>query len=149
MTTTAPPLLERLTPDGGDDSHDFRVLKLPCGSLWDVLRTDARLALPVLLQLHDDEDDLAMLGPVLYDGRTETVYWLISPGHTANWPEDCELLTTGDWLTVPNTGEPHRLVWLHMPAKPIVTAPPWLAIVLGEQAAALELDAITATGEPT
>lgn len=127
-----------LIPD--DDTRptsvDARVRLLACGVAWDALRTPEALALPVLHRLLADAEDRALLGPVLRDERSATVHWLISPGHSATWPDGCVLRGTGAWLAIPNPANPHsKIAWLHMPADPIVTSPPWLAAALTDQAA--------------
>jgi len=120
-------------------SLDARVRLLECGVTWDALRTPEALALPVLHLLLTDEDDRLLVGPVLQDERSSTVHWLISPGHTATWPDRCVLRGKGAWLAIPNPANPHsKLHWLHTPATPIITAPPWLAKALAEQLAATD-----------
>jgi hypothetical protein len=123
-----------LIPDGSTASVDHRVRMLACGVTWDALRTPEALALPVLAELLADPDDRTLLGPVLQDGRSGTVHWLITPGHTATYPDGCLLRSTGAWLAVPNPINPHsKLAWLHLPEPGTLTPPPWLAAALADQ----------------
>jgi len=115
-------------PENSEASVDHRVRMLTCGVEWDALRTPEKLALPVLARLLADADDCGQLGPVLRDERSSTVYWLVTTGHTATYPDGCLLRSTGAWLAVPNPINPHsKLAWLHLPARPAFTPPPWLA----------------------
>jgi hypothetical protein len=137
MIAPAPPV-DWLVPDSATVSPDRRIRMLPAGVLWDVLRTPEDLALPVLARLLADEDDRALLGPVLRDERARTVHWLVSRGHTAGtapvWPEGCALRGVGGWLAVPSPKNPHsKLAWLHLPEPGTLTPPPWLAAALADQ----------------
>jgi hypothetical protein len=134
-----------LIPGDSEASVDRRVRMLACGNAWDALRTPENLALPVVVKLLGRRTDRNQLGPVLHNGITRTVYWLVTPGHTDTWPEDCVLLGANHWITVPNPANAHRkLTWLHMPPAPTPTRAPtftpplWLAVALADQAAATE-----------
>jgi len=123
-----------LEPEGSTLSPDRRVRLLPAGVLWDALQVPEARALPVLHRLLADEHDRALLGPVLRDERTKQVHWLVSPGHTATWPDGCRLLTSG-WLAVPGQ-HCKRLSWLHLPEPGILTGAPWLAAAFHDSSSA-------------
>jgi hypothetical protein len=129
-----------LIPEDNTAGRDARVRMLACGGTWDALRTPGAVGLPVVAKLLLRPTDRAVLGPVLHDEQTGTVYWLVSPGHSANWPNNCTLLGKRDWLAVPNPINPHsKLTWLHMPTEEVFTGPPWLAKALQEHLATTDL----------
>ena len=118
-----------LTPLGATFAVDGRMVMLPVGEMWDVVKTPAPLAMPVLERLLADPEDAAQLGPVLFDARRELLYWLVSPGASDDYPPHATLLTAGAWIAAPLPwGEPLRdACWLHLPQDPIVTGPAWLS----------------------
>lgn len=121
-----------LAPVGSSRSGSPSLDLWPVGRSWDVLRTPERLALPVLDRLQNEPDDNARLGPVLWDCRSEVVYWLLARGASASYPPGARLLPSGSWLAVPaSTGRQGTYAhWLHLPEQPLLTGPAWLAHAL-------------------
>lgn len=120
-----------LLPAEGVPLHRRTVL-LPCGTLFDAVRTPDSLGMPVLDRLLAEPDDADQLGPVLWDQRGGLLYWLVSPGATDDYPDGARLLGPGAWISVPPPyGEATRdAKWLHLPEQRIVTGPAWLASAL-------------------
>jgi hypothetical protein len=125
---------------------------IPCGVRWAALRAPHELGLAALDELRDSPA-AGVLGPVLFDQRGGSVYWLLSmePDSGATWSNmgsDLELLSVGRHLACP-TPMPHTLArvdehparWVHWPSVTgVLTPPAVLARVLQEQLA-LEAEA--------
>lgn len=123
-----------LTPLGATFAEDGRMVMLPVGAMWDVVKTPSPLAIPVLERLLADPDDTAVLGPVLLDARRELLYWLVSPNSTDSYPPHATLLRAGAWIAAPMPwSEPlDDAAWAYLPQYPIVTGPAWLAAALDD-----------------
>lgn len=126
-----------LVPAGSTFSKGGRTRLLPAGGMWDAVRTSESLGMPVLERLLADPDDAALLGPVLWDGCRQLLYWLVSPGSSDSYPETARLLGAGSWIAAPLTAGDSTAdaCWVHLPDHPIVTGPAWLASALGDQGA--------------
>jgi len=113
---------------------DRRTVLLPCGILFDAVRTPDVLGMPVLDRLLAEPADADVLGPVLWDQRGGLLYWLVSPGATDDYPDGARLLRRGAWISVPPPyGEATRdAAWLHLPEQRIVTGPAWLSAALND-----------------
>lgn len=124
-----------LLPPGVQAGPDRAVVIAKCGRAWDALETPEDLALPVLMRLHADDRDRPHLGPVLHDADARTVYWLLRPGSSADYPDGCRLLLPETWLPLPHPQRSARsLAWLYLPDTDTLTAPAWLAAALTHSA---------------
>jgi hypothetical protein len=123
-----------LTPAGAVPARGGRVLLLPCGVLFDAVRTPVALGMPVLNRLLAESDDAELLGPVLWDGYRDLLYWLVSPGATDDYPDEAKLLGVGAWVAAPLPfGRATKdAAWLHLPEQRIVTGPAWLSAALND-----------------
>ena len=97
-----------------------------------VVRVPDALGLPALARLLDRDDDRAMVGPVLHHRLSQVTYWWVRPGSTGSYPPGCRLLAADTALVVPGPRTDYRSVasWLHMPERPILSGPAWLAAAL-------------------
>jgi hypothetical protein len=128
-----------LVPAAAVPSGNPTVDLWPAGADWDALRTPEWLGRPVLEQLLADGQDVAQLGPVLWDRRGGCLYWLIAPGASDDYPDGARLLTCGSWLGAPVCADA-AVCWLHLPDLPRLTPPVWLAAALDtNRPAALEI----------
>lgn len=107
-------------------------LLLAAGYYWDSARTPERLGLATAERLLADTHDRLLLGPVLHSRRSECLYWLIRPGSTADYPENCQHLGLGHWIAAPGVRavHPDTVRWLRLPEAGLLTPAAWLATAL-------------------
>ncbi len=135
MLTAALPPWTWLLPPGVQAGPDRPVVIAKAGRAWDALCTPETLALPALVRLSAEDRDHSLLGPVLHDADARTVYWLLQPGSSADYPDDCRLLAPGTWLPLPHPQRSARsLAWLHLPNTDAFTPAAWLATALNDYA---------------
>jgi hypothetical protein len=79
------------------DVPGLRLLKV--GDGWDLVRTPAEMGLLALAHLRATD---AMIGPVLYDGPNERLYYAIETGTADCWNDlPVRHLSTNSWLVAP------------------------------------------------
>ncbi|MGA5503661.1 hypothetical protein [Streptomyces umbrinus] len=80
-----------------NDVPGLRLLKV--GDDWDLVRTPAETGLLALAQLRGTG---ASIGPVLYDGPNERLYYAIATGTAERWHDlPVRHLSTNSWLVAP------------------------------------------------
>jgi hypothetical protein len=80
-----------------NDVPGLRLLKV--GDGWDLVRTTAEAGLLALAHLRSTG---ALIGPVLYDGPNERLYYAIAPGPADRWDDlPVRHLSTNSWLVAP------------------------------------------------
>lgn len=79
------------------DVPGLRLLKV--GDGWDLVRTSAQTGLLALAHLRTTG---ASIGPVLYDGPNERLYYAIATGTADRWDDlPVRHLSTNSWLVAP------------------------------------------------
>lgn len=80
-----------------NDVPGLRLLRV--GDGWDLVRTPAEMGFLALAHLRATG---AVIGPVLYDGPNERVYYAIKPGTAGIWGDlPVRHLSTNSWLVSP------------------------------------------------
>lgn len=125
-----------LMPPGAAENHAaWYTVLLPAGVLWDAVRTRRDTGLILLERILARPEDRDVCGPVICSEREDCLDWLISPGSSDSWPDDVELLSTGDWLRAPLTEltVSREASWAYLPSAERLSGPAWLATALWEQ----------------
>lgn len=139
-----------LLPADPEDPFDGGAVLLSCGGpLFNAVRTPDALGKPVLDRILANPADADQLGPVLWDERGGLLYWLVSPGHSDDYPDGAALLSAGTWISVPPPyGEATRdAAWIHLPKQRIVSGPAWLAAALRAQVELRRLEGLARSGQ--
>lgn len=81
-----------------NDVPSLRVLRV--GDGWDLVRTSADIGFLALAHLRATG---AAIGPVLYDGPNERLYYAVGTGTAERWGElPVRHLSTNSWLVAPS-----------------------------------------------
>ncbi|AKN71111.1 hypothetical protein QR97_15960 [Streptomyces sp. PBH53] len=101
------------------DAAGLRLLRV--GDGWDLVRAPAKIGLPALAHLRAID---APIGPVLYDGPGERLYYAIRTGTAGTWTGlPVRHLSSNSWIVAPG---PERIDdwfggWYELPADDTLT----------------------------
>ncbi|ANB07806.1 hypothetical protein SAM40697_3848 [Streptomyces ambofaciens] len=102
-----------------NDVPGLRLLEV--GDGWDLVRTPAAVGFLALAHLRATG---TAIGPVLYDGPNERLYYAIGTGTAAGWSDlPVRHLTTNSWLVAPGTEQVHDWFggWCELPEDDTLT----------------------------